>query len=155
MRDSSNSNSVIPVLARRSPQSKWEVHASYDTSLQLTPQGIWAGRGEWWGVGGKNRSRKDFQMKAAKVPPLSWKTVDFSLIHRPEAELKKCVPQVRNSEINGMYLGQKHWLRGWFQPHGLGLRGFSQWAPVLGHSHVLPARSHLPLPTACSGKWIL
>lgn len=38
---------------------------------------------------GQNRSRKDFRIKAAKVPPLSWKTMDFSLIHLPEAELKK------------------------------------------------------------------
>lgn len=73
----SNSNSVIPVLARRSPQSKWEVHAFYDTSLQHDTLGCLGRERRMMRGRGKKTEAEKFLNESnivsdpAEVPPLS------------------------------------------------------------------------------------
>lgn len=73
----SNSNSVIPVLARRSPQSKWEVHAFYDTSLQRDTLGCLGRERRMMRGRGKKTEAEKFLNESnivsdpAEVPPLS------------------------------------------------------------------------------------
>lgn len=96
-----SSNSVA-VLARRSPQSKWECHFSVPHFLQYP--GLSGGRRNDEG-GQSKKQKKKFRIKAAKF--LHWLKSGLSLIHLPEAELKKSVFHRWKFWNKRMYLGQE------------------------------------------------